>query len=249
MVVKCSYIPHKNNICNYLDLITKTSDIYYGKYENLVFLGDFNAGTEEIPMKSFCKSYNLTSLIKQPTCFKIPEKPSCIDLILTSKPKSFESTCVIETGLSDFQRMIVSVLKMRFQKLPPRVMSYRDFSNYDNANFINSLNEVLYENENTDSFLKNPDYFYKVCREVLNKHAPLKKKHVRGNNKPFMNKTISKAIMLRTKLRNKLLKYPTTANRISYSKHRNLLRKQKKKYFTNLNVKNITDNKKFWQTM
>ena len=67
-----------------------------------------------------------------------------------------------------------------------------------------------------------------------------------------MNKLISKAIMLRTKLRNKLLKYPTPANRISYSMQRNfcvsLLRKQKKNYFIlidfkNLNVKVITNNK------
>ena len=125
--------------------------------------------------------------------------------------------------------MIVSVLKMHFRKLPPRVISYRDFFNHDNANFINSLNEILCENENAESFLKGPDYFFKVCMEVLNKHAPPKKKYVRGNNKLYMNKAISKAIMLITKLRNKLLKYPATANRISYSKQRNfcfsLLRK------------------------
>ena len=50
------------------------------KYKSVVFVGDFNVGTEETPMKSFCKSYNLTSLIKYPTCFKNPEKPSCIDI-------------------------------------------------------------------------------------------------------------------------------------------------------------------------
>ena len=113
--------------------------------------------------------------------------------------------------------MIVSALKMHFRKLPSRIISYRDFSNYDNANFINSLSEVLYKNENTESFLKDPYYFYKVCTEVLNKHVPRKKKYVRGNNKPFMNKAVSKAVMLRTKISNKLLKCPTTANRISYS--------------------------------
>ena len=68
-----------------------------------------------------------------------------------------------------------------------------------------------------------------------------------------MNKAISKAIMLRTELKNKLLKYPTTSDRISYPTQRNfcltLLRKQNKKYFANLNVKNITDNKKISQTI
>ena len=120
--------------------------------------------------------------------------------------------CVIETGLSDFHRIIVSVLKMYFRKSPPRIISYRDFSNYDNENFINSLNEVLCEKENTESFLRDSDCFYKVCTEVLNKHTSRKKKYVRGNNKTFMNKAISKVIKPRTKLRNKLLKYPATVN-------------------------------------
>ena len=42
------------------------------------------------------------------------------------------------------RKMIVSVLKTHFRKLPPRVISYRDLSNY-NANFIKSLNEVICE--------------------------------------------------------------------------------------------------------
>ena len=111
-LINCSYNPHKNNIGSHLNVITKTLDKYYGKYENVVFLGDFNAAIEETTMELFCESYNLTNLIKQPTCFKNPEKPRCIDLILTNRPKSFQTTCVIETGLSDFHRMSVSVLKM-----------------------------------------------------------------------------------------------------------------------------------------
>ena len=224
--------------------------MYYGNYKNVAFLGDFNAGIEETTMKSFCESYNLTSLIKQPTCFKNPEKPSCIDLTLTNRPKSFQTTCVIETGLSDFHRMTVSVLKMHFRKPPPRIISYRDFSNYHNANFINSLTEILFEGENTESFVKDPDCFYKVCTEVLNQHAPRKKKYVRGNNKRFMNKALSKGIMQRTKFRNKFLKDTSAENKLSYDKQRNwcasLLRKEKKKYFANLNEKDITDNQKFW---
>ena len=35
-------------------------------------------------------------------------------------------------------------------------------------------------------FLKNPDYFYKVCTKVFNQYAP-RKKYVRGDNKWVMN--------------------------------------------------------------
>ena len=59
--------------------------------------------------------------------------------------------------------------------------------------------------------------------------------------------------MQRTKLRNKFLKNPTEHNEILYTKQRNwcvsLLRKEKKKHFANLNEKDITDNRKFWQTV
>ena len=149
--------------------------------------------------------------------------------------------------------MTLSVLKIHFRKLPPRIISYRDFSNYHNANFINSLTEILFEDEDTESFVKDPDYFYKVCTEVLNQHAPHKKKYVRGNNRRFMSKPLSKAIMQRAKLRNKFLKDPSAENKLSYNKQTNwcvsLLRNEKKKYFANLNEKDITDNKKFWQTV
>ena len=110
----------------------------------------------------------MKSIVKQPTCFKNPEKPSCIDLILTNRPKSFQSTRVTRTGLSDFHRMTVSVLKMHFKKLPPKVITYSNFSNYDYANFTNSLNDVLNEHENQEHLLNDPDCFYKVCAEVLN---------------------------------------------------------------------------------
>ena len=136
-------------------------------------------------MKSFCESYNLTSQIKQLISFKNYEKPSCIDLILTNKPKSFQRACVMETGLSDFHRLYL-YLKCNFENFHQSI-SYKDFCNHDNANFINSLNEVLCENENTESFLKDPDFFVKLRTEVLNKHAPRKKKHVRASNKSFMN--------------------------------------------------------------
>ena len=37
--------------------------------------------------------------MNEPTYFKTPDNPTCIDLILTNKPLSFKDTYVIETGL------------------------------------------------------------------------------------------------------------------------------------------------------
>ena len=65
------------------------------KYENILILGGFNVEIEEVDMKSFCENYNL--LIKQPTCYKNPNKPTCSALVLMNVPYMFQSTCVIGT--------------------------------------------------------------------------------------------------------------------------------------------------------
>ena len=230
MAYNCSYNPHKSNIGKHLDIISRSLDTFSTKYENIILLGDFNACVDDEALQSFCKSYSLHSLIKQPTCFKNPENPSCIDLFLTNKPRSFQTKCIIETGLSDFHRMTISVLKMHFRKLPPKVINYRDFKKFDNERFMNSLHYTLSEEQ--FDYSKNPDNF-ETCHKCSQQTRARKKKYVRGNNKPFMTKAYSKAIMHRTRLRNKFLKNPTDSNKVLYNRQRNycvsLLRKEKKR--------------------
>ena len=80
---------------------------------------------EEPNMTSFCENFNLKGLIKKPICSKNPNKPTCIDLILTNVPHTFQSTCVLETGLFDFYLMAVTVMRKIFRKMRPRVITYR----------------------------------------------------------------------------------------------------------------------------
>ena len=47
-------------------------------------IGDLNAEINLECMKLFCETYHLSSVIKVPMCYKNPEKPSCIDLLLTN---------------------------------------------------------------------------------------------------------------------------------------------------------------------
>ena len=95
--------------------------------------------------------------------------------------------------------------------------------------------------------------FIDICIKTLDKFAPQKKKYSRGNNMPFMNKSLCRAHMKITRLRKCYLKNCSEQNRLSYVKQRNycvsLLRKTKKDYYVNLNVKDIVDNKQFWITV
>ena len=86
--------------------------------------------------------------------------------------------------------MVVTVLRKTFQRAQPKVVSYRDYKNFDNELFKSSLQNAL-------NGIKRPDYikFEEVFLETLNKHAPVKQKTIRGNHAPYMTKGLRKAIM------------------------------------------------------
>ena len=93
--------------------------------------------------------------------------------------------------------------------------------------------------------------FQLIFLTVWNAHAPVKTKIVRGNNAPFMNRTLSKAFMNRARLKNISHKFPTNENIEAFKKYRNfcvsLLRKEKKKFYNNLDPSIMKDSKKFWK--
>ena len=88
-----------------------------------MLIGDLNAEPTEAAVSDFCEIYNLKHLIKYKTCFKNPTKPSCIDLIVTNRPKCFQNTVVFETGLSDFHKMSVTIMKMYYAKQKPSIVT------------------------------------------------------------------------------------------------------------------------------
>ena len=176
------------------------------------------------------------------------DNPSCIDLIITNRKRYFQHTKVIETGISDHHKMTITMFKSKFKKAKPNIITYRDYKNFDRDLFRKQLSE---------RFSVHDEIQYKCFDEIyiniLDRHAPIKTKYVRANDGPFMNKTLKKAIMKRTNLRKKYLKSTTEKSKNAYRKQRNfcvkLFKKEKKKYYNNLDVKQITDNKKFWTSV
>ena len=88
-LMKCSYNLHKTMIKNHLATLSNFLDLHSSKYKKMLILGDFNVGIDESHMNFFWKTYNLTNLIKQRTCYKNPDNATCIDLILTNIPRLF----------------------------------------------------------------------------------------------------------------------------------------------------------------
>ena len=154
-------------------------------------MGDFNSELSNNFVDNFCVCYSLKSLIKKPTCFKNPNNSTCTDLILTNKQKSVQNSIIIKTGLSEFHKFTVTVLKSYFKKLKPKELIYCDFKNFSNQQFRTELVKELNKNNvGVNQF----ESFQTISLGLLSKLGPLKKKTLRNNQSSFITKEVPKVI-------------------------------------------------------
>ena len=164
-------------------------DRYSKYYEKFILIGHFNAEESEPCLSQFLFEMNAKNIVKEPTCYKSLRNPSCIDLIITNCSSNFQNTKTISTGLSDFHKMVVTVLKNSFQRSSPKEIVYRDYKNFDRNVFRRELEKRL------NAQINEYNHFEQIFLEVLNNHAPIKKKTLRANHVPYMTKTLRKAII------------------------------------------------------
>ena len=95
--------------------------------------------------------------------------------------------------------------------------------------------------------------FMKTVFHIFKKHAHIKRKYIRATEAPFMIKDLHKAMMKKSKLRNKFLISGNFSDRKKYTSQRNLCKKllknTKRTYFNNLDIRKVTDNRTFWKTV
>ena len=238
-----TYKPLSQNEPTYVSEIQKLLT-YYSSYDNILLLGDFNMSFSNKNMKDLCDMFELNHLIKDPTCFK-SSNPSCIDSFYTNKNTMFFNSSTVETGISDHHSLICTMPSSTFCKGPSKFIYYRSYNNYDKEQFENVLKQRLVSSSNFEEF-------FDTFLATLNEHAPLKKKKIRYNHQVFMSKTLRKAIMKRSKLRNTFNKKRSSESWRSYKRQRNIcsniLKSTKKTFFETLNANEITDNRKFWNS-
>ena len=126
--------------------------------------------------------------------------------------------------------MAVTVMKTTFPKAKPKVIQYRDYKSFVPKDFSFELKKKL-QNQVVEDYAK----FEEIFLESLEKHAPLKKKILRANEKPYMTKTLRKAIMRRSALQNRYYRDKLPESEKAFKKQRNftnkLLKKGKKEIF------------------
>ena len=134
------------------------------------------------------------------------------------------------------------MLKTCFKREESKIFIYRDYKNFNDTDFRMDLENKLEECP------KHYENFEKTFVNVLDAHAPRKTKVLRGNQKPHVDKNLRKAIMKRSKLKNKANRTKLQDDIAKYKKQQNLvvklIRDLKLRYFGNIQISKNSE--PFW---
>ena len=167
----------------FFDEVSVSLNKILGKYD-IVLAGDLNidqlrscSDSPKNHLSDMKDRFSLKNLIKEPTCFK-SQNSTLLDLILTNRPRSFMQSHNFETGLSDCHKLVCSILRASFKKFPPKIIIYRDQKHFDQKKFLHDLDSKLLQGD----LYRNCDdpYDKLILTDILNHHAPLKEKQIKG---------------------------------------------------------------------
>jgi len=225
--------------------------IDFYKFEKCIVIGDLNSDPKYGKLDPFLDTHMLHSHLNSNTCFK-SDQGSCIDLILSNQKYSIQCTGSFDCGLSDHHHLVYTMLKSIYTKPPPKLVSYRCYKNFSETNYIQDLN-LEFAKYYTLNLELNIEVIEHVLKTVLDIHAPLKSKYIRGNEKPHMNRSLKRAIMKRTRLWNKYRKTKNSSDLNAYRVQRNIITKMNKKakldHFSTAVNSSKTDGKTFWKSI
>ena len=160
-----------------------------GKYDNIRLEDDLNI--DELKLGSDSSDHlsdaKVTNLVKKPTCFK-SQDGTLIDLMLTNRQRSFLKSQNFKIGLTDCHKLVVSILGVSFKKLPRKIITYRDQKSFNQDHFLRDLDCRLLQGEPYRNCDEPKKKLFEIFNGILNHHAPQKRKQVRGNHAPYMNK-------------------------------------------------------------
>ena len=139
--------------------------------------------------KRIFHTYGYTQMISEPTRTTDHSK-TLIDYMATNGPDCVSDQVVLPCGISDHDvvYMTRSMKKPRV-KMKPKIVATRKYSKFDSEQFRNDLQSMPLDEIKNITAEPNEMWamWKKFFLDVLNKHAPLTKIKVKGNNLPYID--------------------------------------------------------------
>jgi len=151
--------------------------------------------SESSRMISIRKEFNLHQRIELPTRIAVIQKAdssiertaTLIDHLYVSNKDKFSSAGVLNFTTSD-HHMIYTTYKCNRVKIPPKVLEYRCFRKMNMRDFTDDFSKIDWDfltNKSTLQF--GAELLEKSVIALMDKHAPLKRKLIKGTNAPWFS--------------------------------------------------------------
>ena len=169
----------------------------------LIIIGDFNCDVGKSPsdhqtqkLQFICYLYQIDQLITEPTRVR-PTSATVIDLILTTRSENISESGLIHLGISD-HGLVYLVMKFTPPKSRKTAREIRNFKNFVESDFIQDISMVPWDM--TYQF-DNPNICWQIWKslflEVLDRHAPLRRKRLRDDPVPWITPHIKQLMRRR----------------------------------------------------
>ena len=95
---------------------------------------------------------------------------------------------MFETGLSDFHKLVVTVLKSTFPKSPSKIITYRSYKDFSNDLLRDDFKNYLLRKQNMTLEFTSLTRFARICIETRNKHKLIKKNIIAKTTQILLHK-------------------------------------------------------------
>ena len=157
--------------------------------------------TRRNTLKLITETYQCIQLIDQPTRITSSSR-TLIDHIFTNKPDIITNHGVLHVGISDHS-LIYATHKHNTLKADPKIIESRQFKNFDCDAFIEDIKETPFH---FASLMDDPNEMWDVWKslflEVINKHAPMRKRKVKSKSSPWITSELRRKMRKRDFLKN-----------------------------------------------
>ena len=257
LIVTTLYRPPCVHVSNLISVVESIANTCIVECSNLIFIGDLNVDLKypNHALKDVMHNFNIVNIIKEPTCSKSDSNPSIIDVILTTCPKRLAAPMNVNIGLSDFHNLVGVATRLNKPKSEPSKIVYRSFKHFSEEKYLQDLEMVPFHIADVFDDIDDVMWAHNALfANIVNEHAPLKCKSIKGKQVPYMNGNLRRAINVKAMLKRKLDKDKSNNQSWSkYKKQRNYVTKLKRQsikvYFAK-NANNCHDNQKhFWNVI
>lgn len=228
-------------------------ELLYKETKNILVMGDINFDMlKSNPLLGQCELFDLKNIVKGATCFK-GNNPTSIDVVLSSNPGRIKTHFNFTCGVSDHHNIVGVSTKITFEKQPPRKVFYRTYKHFNEKDYSRDLSYIPISVVDIFDDTDDKTWAYEILlTEIIDEHAPIKKRTLRKHTAPFMNSELRKAIHKKSMLRNRYYKSRNSKNWDSYKKQRNVvnyIRRKSIKHYFRSKCQGNKNSTKFWDTI